>query len=111
MKLFFIHTPSKEVVDMSIKPIDFQVMLPKAIEVSKVHSDEQHKNQAVQQQQTASTQHSADRNARQVHSQESVQEARIRERRERNQGKEKKKSKQDKGKNSDENSSTIDIRL
>lgn len=97
---------------MSIKPVDFQVMLPKTAEVSKISHDEQHKNQAVQQLQASMSQLKSDSNLRQVHFQDRTQEAGIREKQEKNQGsKKEKKNKQ--GNNSDKNlnASTIDIRL
>lgn len=68
---------------MSIKPVDYQVMIPRTAEVSKMHNDEQHKNQAMQQQQASVSQHKIDNELRQVHAQDSAQEARIRERQQR----------------------------
>ena len=97
---------------MSIKPVDFQVMLPKTSEVSKVSSDDQHRNTAMQQMQSQSTQNKTELNLRQVHSQDKTPEARIKEKQEKNEGgkkEEKRKNKRDN--NTDNNSSTIDIRL
>ncbi|MCX7708898.1 MAG: hypothetical protein N2484_03515 [Clostridia bacterium] len=106
---------------MSIKPVDFQVMLPKTADVSKIHTDEQQKLQALQQQQTSSSQHRVEDHLRQVHAQEKAQEVRIREKEEKNQKnkreeeKKKEKSKanynKDKGLETKEHTSTIDIRL
>ena len=62
---------------MSIKPVDFQVMLPKTSEVSKLHNDEQQRNQGLHLQQAEKNQHRVENNLRQVHSQENAQEARI----------------------------------
>jgi hypothetical protein len=95
---------------MSIKPVDFQVMLPKTSEVSKISSDDQHRNTALQQMQSQSTQNKSELNLRQVHSQDKTPEARIKEKQEKNQDgrKEKKKNKQN---NNSDNTSTIDIRL
>lgn len=79
---------------MPIKPIDFQVMMPKTSEVSKIHSDEQNKGALLQQQQATTVQNKAEANIRQVYSQEKAQEARIKEKQEKNtesQPKEKKK--------------------
>lgn len=108
---------------MSIKPVDFQVMLPKTAEISKIHSDEQNKNQAVHQQQAVNTQHKAEDSLRQVHSQEKAQEARIREKQEKEKREQKKKEEEEEKKDSSPNynknkklemnnsTSRIDIRL
>lgn len=99
---------------MSIKPVDYQVMLPKTAEVSKLNSDEQHKNMVIQQQQASLTQLKAETSLRQVHSQDKAQEARIKEKQEKNQGgrkDERKKNKQGNRQVKDSNTSTIDIRL
>ncbi|MCX8130295.1 MAG: hypothetical protein N3I35_09380 [Clostridia bacterium] len=105
---------------MSIKPVDFQVMLPRTTEISKIHSDEQHKNQIIQQQQESTVQHKAEDNVKYVHSQDKVQEAKIREKeeKERNDKKQEKRKNKNKGnynsnskKEEDIKTSTIDIRL
>lgn len=82
---------------MSIKPIDFQVMLPKTSEVSKIHSDEQHRGLLFQQQQAATVQSKAEANIRQVHSQEKPQQAGIREKQEKDKGGKKEEKKKSKG--------------
>jgi hypothetical protein len=103
---------------MSIKPIDFQVMLPKTSEVSKIHNDEQHRNLSLQQQQAATVQNKAETNIRQVHTQEKTQEARIREKQEKDKGGKKEEKKKNKGNygikkelNDENKTSFIDIRL
>ncbi|MCX7842621.1 MAG: hypothetical protein N2489_06055 [Clostridia bacterium] len=103
---------------MSIKPVDFQVMLPKTAEVAKMANDEQHRNHALQQQTYNNTQHKVDDNLRQVYAQEKTSEPGIREKQEKkreNKKEEKKKNSANYTKNkkltADEQSSTIDIRL
>lgn len=102
---------------MSIKPLDFQVMIPKTSEVSKIHNDEMNKNNTNLQQQATTVSHDAQKNLKQVNSREKAQEGKIRERQERNKkegssgGGEKELEKKDKGKKSGQKTSTIDIRL
>ncbi|HHX18130.1 MAG TPA: hypothetical protein GX727_04640 [Clostridium sp.] len=100
---------------MSIKPVDYQILIPKTSEISKIQNDNQHKNAAAQQQQNISNQHKAEDSVNLVHSQESPQKAAIREKE-----KEKKKKNSDKRstgrkykhkKDSENSTSTIDIRL
>jgi hypothetical protein len=105
------HELSTERSDiMPIKPVDFQVMLPKTSEVSKIHTDEQHKNLVAQQQQAAASQNKTAESLRQVHKQETVQQANIREKQEKNQKNKKGKDNSKKGKD-DTQTGTIDIRL
>ena len=97
---------------MSIKPVDFQVMLPKTGEVSKIHSDEHQKSDALQQQQASLNQNKTETNLRQVHSQEKTQDAKIREKQERErQERRKKKNGGNKDSGSKDQRKTIDIRL
>ena len=65
---------------MSIKPVDFQVMIPRTMEVSKSSNDEAQKNYTTQQQQAASTQQHAENTIKQVYSRKRAQDARITER-------------------------------
>ncbi len=65
---------------MSIKPVDFQVIIPRTVEASKASNDENQKNYSMQQQQAANTQTIADNSLRQVYSQKRAQDARITER-------------------------------
>jgi hypothetical protein len=103
---------------MSIKPIDFQVMLPKVTEVSKIHNDERNKGVLLQQQQAATIKNKSEVNIRQVHMQEKAQEARIREKQEKDKNSKKEEKKKNKG-NYDNKKETdvelktsfIDIRL
>lgn len=39
---------------MSIKPVDYQILIPKTSEVSKIQNDNQNKNATIQQQQSVS---------------------------------------------------------
>lgn len=101
---------------VSIKPIDFQVTVAKTSEVAKIHNDEEHKNQTLQQQQASQTQSNAEYNMKHVSSREKAQEGKIRERQEKNKNgsnKENKedKDKKDKGKSNVKKTSTIDIRI
>jgi hypothetical protein len=103
---------------MTIKPMDFQVMIPKTSEVSKIHNDAHHKNNMVQQQQVSSIQQSADHQMKQVYSQQHAQEGRIREKQEKNREQKKNEKKKKAGYDSKKRSteptvqtSTIDIRL
>ncbi|MCX7922403.1 MAG: hypothetical protein N3B21_10405 [Clostridia bacterium] len=99
---------------MSIKPIDFQVMIPKTSEVSKIHSEEQQRNQSAQQHQQSVVQQKADLNLRQVHSQDKVNNAGIKEKQEKgqqNKKDDKRKNKRNNAKSSGNETSTIDIRL
>lgn len=96
---------------MSIKPTDFQIMYPKLTEVSKIHSDTQNRNQAVNQQQAETTKQHAEDKITKVEEKEDIKDAKIynkegkREKREKNKGKNKKKD------NEDEEHSTIDIKI
>lgn len=105
---------------MSIKPVDMQVLMPKALEVSRLQNDEHGRNQAMIQQQAGATQNKVEENLKQVYSREKTQEARIREKRERQERESKKKKSKGTyrmdGKDSKEESgglqsSTIDIKI
>ncbi|HHV97755.1 MAG TPA: hypothetical protein GXX37_15045 [Clostridiaceae bacterium] len=51
---------------MSIRPIDYQVMMPKTSEVSKINNEILQKGQIIHQQENVFTQKQIDRNLRQV---------------------------------------------
>jgi len=77
---------------MPIKPIDFQIMVPRAMEAAKISNDETHRNQTLLQQQTAATQHKADDSLKTVYSRSQTQGLSITEKqREERQNKKKKK--------------------
>ena len=101
---------------MSIKQLDFQIMIPRTMEVSKTGIDENNRSQTLFQQQLATTQQHAENSVRQVHSQDKAQNARINQKQKENREKEQKK----KGKNNnfdnknmknDLQTSTIDIKI
>jgi hypothetical protein len=102
---------------MSIKPVDFQVMIPRTSEVSRISEAENHKSQVLLQQQAASTNQKVEHDLKQVYSQSKADEVRIRERQEKHQGDGKKNKKKDaaqeekKRQSGDSHNSTIDIRL
>jgi hypothetical protein len=94
-------------------------MIPKTGEVSKIHSEEQQRNQAVQHQQTVNSQQKADDNVNTVYSQENSQKSKINEKeKEQHPYPKEKKRKRRSGnyrssslKDDGEQTSTIDIRL
>ena len=79
---------------MSIKPVDFQIIIPKASELSKTNAEGLNRNQSLQQQQAITMQHKIDINQKQVYSKDTAQEVRIREKQEREKAQEKQKEKQ-----------------
>lgn len=106
---------------MPIKPIDFQIMVPRAIEAAKISNDEAQRNQALLQQQTSATQHKADDTLKTVYSRSKTQDVSITEKqRDDRQNKKKKKGSQD-SEDTEENgkskpvreikTSTIDIKI
>ena len=104
---------------MSIKPIDFQVMLPKTPEVSKIHNDQAQRNIAAQQSQASTVQNRAENNLKQVYSKDKSQQAAIRKKQEKGQQGSGEKKKKQNGKPTSEKemteygskTTTIDIRL
>ncbi len=93
---------------MSIKPIDFQMVIPKTSEVSKMYNDDANKNQAIQQQQQTANQTNIDNKLKQVVNRENVQNGRVKEKQEKDNQRqnEKKKKRQNK-----DDRPTIDIRV
>lgn len=93
---------------MSIKPIDFQMVIPKTSEVSKMYNDDVNKNQAIQQQQQTANQTNIDNKLKQVVNRENVQNGRVKEKQEKDNQRqnEKKKKRQNK-----DDRPTIDIRV
>ncbi|MDP4093827.1 MAG: hypothetical protein Q8920_10745 [Bacillota bacterium] len=107
---------------MSVKPIDFQIMIPRTTEVARISNDEQQRNLALHQQQNSMMQQKVESTLTQVQSQEKAQEARIKEKQEKDrenrnknkgQGNQKEENKKEENKKSvtGEKSSFIDIRL
>lgn len=64
---------------MSIRPVDFQISIPRTLDTSKTLSDELHRNSVIQHQQAIQTQRKSDNNIKQVYSKDKAQEAKIRE--------------------------------
>ena len=107
---------------MSIKPIDLQVMIPRATEVAKANNEENQRNLSAQQQQASATKHKAEDSIKQVYAREQAQNTRIAQRQKENRQNDGKKKKEP-GKNGQdqENSrsslnkdiktSTIDIKI
>jgi len=107
---------------MSIKPVDFQIMLPKTMEVAKLNNDEVHRNLTAQQQQAAATRHKAEDSLKQVYSRPHAQDVRIAEKQKENRRNDKKRQetggqsdkKEENGRNNADNTvitSTIDIKI
>ncbi len=94
---------------MSIKPLDFQVMIPRSSEVSRIQNDEAAKNQAVHQQQAEANQQKISQNLKQVSKKENIQNGRVDEKqpkdKQNNQPKKKKQQEPDNG------HPTIDIKI
>jgi len=70
----------EEVLCVSIRPIDFQISVPRTLEISKTSSAEMQKNAALQQQQTIQTQKKTEQNLKQVYSRDKAENVAIRER-------------------------------
>ncbi len=106
---------------MPIKPIDFQIMVPRTMDAAKITNDEAHKNQALLQQQATATQHKADNTLKTVYSRSQAQNVRITEKqRDAGQNKKKKKDGQEREATADDSgnkparpirTSTIDIKI
>lgn len=105
---------------MSIKPIDFQVQIPKANEVSKIQSEVRHKNEVIEQQQSTINRQNAQDSVNLVHKKENAQQAKINEKQNPKERKEKNNKKKDgnngnsnnsKSSMKEEKTSVIDIRL
>lgn len=107
---------------MSIKPVDFQVMIPRTMEASKVSNDMTQKNMSAQQQQASAIRQRAEGSLKQVYSRTQAQNARISEKQKdnrKNDGKDKKnRNKGNKNEGNEKNDSkhemitgTIDIKI
>jgi uncharacterized membrane protein YukC len=68
-----------EVVNMAIKPIDMQIMMPRVNEMSRIQNDEQQRSNASQQNVVQMTEKQSDSNTRQVNSREETHDTAIRE--------------------------------
>ena len=112
----------KEVICMSIKPVDFQVMIPRTMDAAKISNDENQRNISAKQQQILATQHKAEDSLKQVYSRAQAQNPHITEKQKENRQNSKKKRKEgyhsDKSAenngrslNNDSITSTIDIKI
>ncbi len=112
----------KGVICLSIKPIDFQIMVPRTLDAAKAASDSMQRNQGLQQQQASATQRKAAESLKQVYSQSQAEHARITEKQKEGQQGERKQErdghvnedKEEKEKNRLNNeisTSTIDIKI
>ncbi len=107
---------------MPIKPIDFQVMIPRTLEAAKANNDVAQKNQLLHQQQATATQQKADDSLKQVYSRSQAEHARIVEKQKEDRKNDKKKKKDSQNPEEKEGSeknrlnneirtSTIDIKI
>ncbi len=107
---------------MSVKPVDFQVMIPRTIDAAKVRSDELQKYHTLAQQQAAALNDKAEDTLKQVYSRAETQEARINEKQKENSQQNGKSKKGDKNKDTSDGkgdsrqgkalrTSTIDIKI
>lgn len=70
---------------MPIKPIDFQVMMPRTLDAAKEASDAMQRNHGLQQQQASSINRDADESLKQVYAKSQAESARIMEKQRGNQ--------------------------
>lgn len=68
---------------MPIRPVDLQVMIPKAVDVSRIHANEQHHNLAAAQSKIQSVEKQSEENMKQVNSQKETEKIHIKENHER----------------------------
>lgn len=102
---------------MSIKPIDFQVQIPRVNEISKLQSDIKQKHELAEQQQSTVIQRKSQASVNIVHKKEAIEKLKINEKQKGSKEKQEKEKQENKGKyNSkseveEEQVSVIDIRL
>ena len=103
---------------MPVNPVDMQIIVPKTTEMSKVSSEEQNKNQAMQQQQSMINKNKFEENLKQVYSKKDAQDVKISKegknaQEEEQKKKKKKKDKKDSKKRADKElrTSTIDVQI
>ena len=101
---------------MAIKPVDFQVQIPKTNEISKYQSEIRHKNELIEQQQSLINRQNAQNSVNLVHAKENAQQAKISERqskdsKEKKEKGNKKRNPNNSGSTKEEQTSVIDIRL
>lgn len=117
MLLTIILLRGKEVIQVTIRPIDLHMMMPKTEQLSKLASETNYKINAFQQQQESNTENKVERSMKQVYSKDKVQDIRISEKQQKNSGS-KDKDRREQKKKSDKghddafmHTGTIDIRL
>ncbi|AEV68536.1 hypothetical protein [Acetivibrio clariflavus] len=102
---------------MAIKPVDFQVQIPKVNEVAKIQSETRHKNELIEQQQSMINRQNAQNSVNLVHARENAQQAKISERQSKESKEKKEKGNKKKKNNNNGNSakedrtSVIDIKI
>ena len=101
---------------MPVKPVDYQVMIPKMSEVSKISNDAQQKSLVLKQQDNVKLQEKIDNSLKQVYEKEDVQHGRIGEKQKKQEKDLSEKNKKKKNKESRSNraikeQSGIDIRI
>ncbi len=69
---------------MAIKPVDFQVMIPRTMEAAKISNDITQRNLAAQQQQASAMQHKSEDSLKQVYSRNQAQDVHISEKQKEN---------------------------
>jgi len=86
---------------MPIKPVDFQVMIPRTVDAAKMKSDEMQKQINIAQQQASAVQSKAEDTVRQVYSRSKTEEARINEKQKEERQQQNSRSKKRKGNGKD----------
>ena len=96
---------------MSVKPVDFQIIIPKMSEVSKVSNDIHQKGEIFQQHGNVELKEEIDKDLKQVHDRENIRHGRIVEREKENlPGRDGRKQKKNEEKNK-VNKKTIDVKI
>lgn len=106
---------------LSIKPVDFQLSIPRTVEATKVRGDDQQKEMAQQQGQVGITKDQAEKSMKQVQKRNQAEEARIREKQEKQGLKDNKRESKDSDNKENDNSkkrivetnktSTFDVKI
>lgn len=92
---------------MAVKPVDFQVMIPRTMEAAKASNDDTQKNLALQHHRVTTAQHKALDSLKQVYSRPQAQDVRIMEKQKDNRQNNSKKKKNQH--NTDENEGNLQI--
>lgn len=102
---------------MSIRPVDFQIMVPRSMDASKNSSNEVQRYVSVHQQQMAATQNKAEEFTKIVYSQEQAQGVRISQKQNDNRGNNRKYKRKNENRDKDDSPddrprvNTIDIKI